>query len=69
MLLTDDCLDDIEAKILEGERLSFADGVRLFREATPLQLSAWADLVRRRLHPEERVTYVVGRNINYTNVC
>ena len=69
MVTPDDSLDVIEAKILEGERLSFADGVRLFREATPLQLSAWADLVRRRLHPEERVTYVVGRNINYTNVC
>ncbi|HSB67931.1 MAG TPA: cyclic dehypoxanthinyl futalosine synthase [Candidatus Methylomirabilis sp.] len=69
MVIPDDSLGDIEAKILEGERLSFADGVRLFREATPLQLSAWADLVRRRLHPEDRVTYVVGRNINYTNVC
>ena len=69
MKTADRTLDAIEAKILEGERLSFADGVHLFREATPLQLSAWADLVRRRLHPEDRVTYVIGRNINYTNVC
>jgi cyclic dehypoxanthinyl futalosine synthase len=43
--------------------------VRLFREADPLQLSTWADLVRYRLHPDRRVTYVIGRNINYTNVC
>ena len=69
MKTADRTLDAIEAKILEGERLSFADGVHLFREATPLQLSAWADLVRRSLHPENRVTYVIGRNINYTNVC
>jgi len=62
-------LDDIEAKILDGERLSFADGVRLYREASPLQLSSWADLVRRRLHPGDVVTYVIGRNVNYTNVC
>jgi cyclic dehypoxanthinyl futalosine synthase len=62
-------LDDIEEKILAGERLGFADGVRLFREANPLQLSSWANLVRRRLHPDDAVTYVVGRNINYTNVC
>ena len=48
MKTADRTLDAIEAKILEGERLSFADGVHLFREATPLQLSAWADLVRRR---------------------
>jgi cyclic dehypoxanthinyl futalosine synthase len=64
-----DGLQDIEEKILAGERLGFADGVRLFREANPLQLSSWANLVRRRLHPEDLVTYVIGRNINYTNVC
>lgn len=62
-------LTGIEEKVIAGERLSFADGVRLFREANPLQLSSWADLVRRRLHPDDLVTYVIGRNINYTNVC
>jgi cyclic dehypoxanthinyl futalosine synthase len=69
MPITDRNLDDIEEKILAGGRLSFEDGVRLFREADPLQLSAWANLVRFRLHPERLVTYVVGRVINYTNVC
>src|SRR5512137_1359174 len=69
MPITDHTLDDIEDKVLQGERLSFSDGVRLFGQATPLQLSAWADSVRRRLHPDDRVTYVIGRNINYTNVC
>jgi cyclic dehypoxanthinyl futalosine synthase len=69
MRLTDSSLAGIEEKILAGERLSFADGVRLFREANPLQLSSWANLVRRRLHPDDLVTYVIGRNINYTNVC
>ncbi len=62
-------LDNIEAKVLRGERLNFTDGVRLFRQANPLQLSSWANLIRRRLHPDDMVTYVVGRNINYTNVC
>ena len=28
-----------------------------------------ADAVRRRLHPEEVVTYIIDRNINYTNFC
>ncbi len=69
MQFTDGSLDGIEEKIVAGKRLSFAEGVRLFREANPLQLSAWAHLVRHRLHPEDVVTYVVGRNINYTNVC
>ena len=62
-------LADIEQKIFAGERLTFDDGVRLFREANPLQLSSWADLFRRRLHPDNLVTFVIGRNINYTNVC
>ena len=69
MKLLDRGLADIEEKVAAGERLAFTDGVRLFREATPLQLSSWADLVRRRLHPDNLVTYVIGRNINYTNVC
>ena len=28
-----------------------------------------ADAVRRRLHPEGVVTYIIDRNINYTNYC
>ena len=28
-----------------------------------------ADAVRRRLHPEGTVTYIIDRNINYTNFC
>src|SRR3989304_1165089 len=69
MRSNDDRLEAIGAKGRWGERLSFADGIHLFREANPLQLSTWAHLVRHRLHPDDLVTYVIGRNINYTNVC
>jgi cyclic dehypoxanthinyl futalosine synthase len=34
-----------------------------------LELGAAADTIRRQLHPEPVVTYIVDRNINYTNVC
>jgi cyclic dehypoxanthinyl futalosine synthase len=34
-----------------------------------LTLGRWANFARRRRHPEARVTYVVDRNINYTNIC
>jgi cyclic dehypoxanthinyl futalosine synthase len=38
--------------------------------ATPLlELGAAADAVRWRLHPAPVVTYIVDRNINYTNIC
>jgi cyclic dehypoxanthinyl futalosine synthase len=52
-----------------GGRLSWDDGLALFHEATLHEAGACADLVRRRLHPADRVTYQVDRNINYTNVC
>lgn len=45
------------------------DVLDLYRNAPLLELGAEADRVRRRLHPEGVVTYIVDRNINYTNVC
>ena len=37
--------------------------------ATCWSSGALADAVRQRLHPEAVVTYIIDRNINYTNVC
>lgn len=34
-----------------------------------LELGKWADAIRRSLHQDNRVTFVVDRNVNYTNVC
>jgi cyclic dehypoxanthinyl futalosine synthase len=34
-----------------------------------LELASEADEIRRRLHPNNIATYIVDRNINYTNVC
>ncbi len=62
-------IDAIAEKVEAGQRLSFEDGVELFECATLLEFSAMADSVRWRLHPEPVVTYVIGRNINYTNIC
>jgi cyclic dehypoxanthinyl futalosine synthase len=61
--------DDIRKKVLEGARLSREEGVSLLREANLLSLGELADSVRRRLHPSGVVTYIIDRNINYTNVC
>jgi cyclic dehypoxanthinyl futalosine synthase len=52
-----------------GGRLSYEDAMRLGRDASVHELGIAADLRRRALHPEEVVTYIVDRNINYTNVC
>lgn len=56
-------------KVLNGERLSEEEGVSLYYNCDLLSLGRAADIVRRRLHPEGVVTFVVDRNINYTNIC
>jgi cyclic dehypoxanthinyl futalosine synthase len=62
-------ITDIAEKVWAGERLSFADGLRLFESDDLLLLGSLADLVRQRKHPNQIVTFNIGRNINYTNVC
>src|SRR5438477_5765702 len=41
----------------------------LYQHAPLLQLGQLADAERWRRHPEQVVTYIIDRNINYTNVC
>jgi cyclic dehypoxanthinyl futalosine synthase len=59
----------VAKKVLGGERLRREEGVALLRDGDLLELGMLADSVRRRLHPEGIVTYIIDRNINYTNVC
>ncbi len=47
----------------------FRNYLELYERAPLLELGTLADAQRRRLHPDEVVTYIVDRNINYTNVC
>jgi cyclic dehypoxanthinyl futalosine synthase len=56
-------------KAIAGERLSLEEGVRLFEEADLQALRVAADTIRQRRHPDNVVTFLVDRNINYTNVC
>jgi len=43
--------------------------LELYERASLLELGALADQARWCLHPENVVTYIIDRNINYTNVC
>ncbi len=47
----------------------FRDALELYERASLLELGALADETRWRLHPENVVTYIIDRNVNYTNVC
>ncbi|HEY9283387.1 MAG TPA: cyclic dehypoxanthinyl futalosine synthase [Pyrinomonadaceae bacterium] len=56
-------------KALSNVRLS-ADDCRALLESDDIaRIGVAADEVRRRLHPDGVVTYIIDRNINYTNVC
>src|SRR6188474_2258407 len=56
-------------QVLSGGRITRDEAVALLRDGELLELGDLADSVRRRLHPEGVVTYIIDRNINYTNVC
>ncbi|MDP6540328.1 MAG: cyclic dehypoxanthinyl futalosine synthase [Planctomycetota bacterium] len=55
--------------VREERRIDAADALYLHEHADLLTLGDLADTVRRRLHPEGIVTYIVDRNVNPTNVC
>jgi cyclic dehypoxanthinyl futalosine synthase len=62
-------LDTALQKGADGERID-ADEAELLDEKAPLlELGLAADARRRALHPDGVVTYIVSRNVNYTNVC
>jgi cyclic dehypoxanthinyl futalosine synthase len=62
-------IDALLSDAAAGGRLSPEDGLRLYAEAPVLDLGAAADQRRRALHPDGVVTYIIDRNVNYTNVC
>ena len=61
--------DAVLGRVLAGERLSSADAVTLLEEGNLLALGAAANAVRNRHNDPAVATYIVDRNINYTNVC
>ena len=62
-------LDAIAGDVIEGRRLTPEQAKALLGHERLTTLGALSDLVRRRKHPDGRVTYIVDRNVNYTNVC
>jgi cyclic dehypoxanthinyl futalosine synthase len=62
-------MNTINEKIEAGQRISPEEAVRLFNDGDLYRLGFLANQVRQRLHPEKIVTYVIDRNINYTDIC
>jgi len=62
-------LSQIIDKVLAGGRIDGEEFLLLADRADLHQLGFLADSIRKRLHPEPVVTYVIDRNINYTDIC
>jgi cyclic dehypoxanthinyl futalosine synthase len=55
--------------VKNNNRITRKEGLRLLKKTDLLQLGRMADEMRKGLHPDGIVTFIVDRNINYTNVC
>jgi cyclic dehypoxanthinyl futalosine synthase len=62
-------LQQIIDRRLSGGRLTFDETMALLRSPDLMALGRAADQVRRQLHPDNKVSFIIDRNINYTNVC
>jgi cyclic dehypoxanthinyl futalosine synthase len=62
-------VDGLLAAAAAGERLTHEEGVRLYDSASLHDLGRAADARRRSLHPHGTVTYIIDRNVNYTDTC
>ncbi|HEV3407169.1 MAG TPA: hypothetical protein VG079_00650 [Gaiellaceae bacterium] len=60
---------DVLAKALSGERLDEVDALALLRSKDLVAIGRAADELRARKTDPRRVTFVIDRNVNYTNVC
>jgi len=62
-------IDALASKVRAGGRLDRAEALELYLRAPTAVLGQLADEVRARKHPDRVVTYIIDRNVNYTNVC
>jgi cyclic dehypoxanthinyl futalosine synthase len=62
-------LDRTVQKVFDGGRVDAAEALDLYRHAPTHVLGRLADAIRARKHPNRVVTYIIDRNVNYTNLC
>jgi cyclic dehypoxanthinyl futalosine synthase len=62
-------VDAIATRVREGGRISRDEALALYANAPTSLLGRLAHEIRLRKHPDGLVTYIIDRNVNYTNVC
>ncbi|MBI3950308.1 MAG: dehypoxanthine futalosine cyclase [Acidobacteria bacterium] len=65
----DEMIQPILERVLDGQRLTTEEAVTLLASPDLPSLSNAAHAVRQRMHPGNVVTYIIDRNVSYTNVC
>ena len=67
--MTSVSVDQIAQQVRDGRRLTRPEASHLYLHASTHDLGRLADAVRARRHSDGVVTYIIDRNVNYTNVC
>jgi cyclic dehypoxanthinyl futalosine synthase len=62
-------VEEVLDKALDGERITDDDAVALLRSRELVAVGRAANEIRRRLNDPSKVTFIIDRNLNYTNVC
>src|SRR6188472_491219 len=62
-------VERIAGEVAAGGRVTSDEALALYTQAPTALLGRLADGIRRRKHPGGLVTYIIDRNVNYTNVC
>ena len=62
-------LNNIINKALNLEFLSIEEGMEIFKTLPTSELMLVAHEIRKKIHPENKVTWIIDRNVNITNVC
>ena len=62
-------VNELASRVLDGIRVTADEALLLYRHAPTHLLGHLADTVRARKHPDRIVSYIIDRNVNYTNVC
>lgn len=60
---------ELTDKVRAGDRVTADEALELFHRAPLTRLGELADGIRAAKHPDGIVTYIIDRNVNYTNVC
>ncbi len=61
--------NNILNKALELKAISLDESVFIYKNANTSELVFYANEIRKKLHPNKIITYIIDRNINITNVC